>query len=115
MLCEYNPTVLFYCPVMLDLVVFSQPWLLSVFFAMLCCLFSSGITRLNVYAGLAGFYFVRDTYDTGLKERSLETPGISNMRWRLPFKTVFSRTMANFSGRPFLVTQATTISSLVGA
>jgi FtsP/CotA-like multicopper oxidase with cupredoxin domain len=25
-----------------------------------------GITRLNVYAGLAGFYFVRDQYDTGL-------------------------------------------------
>jgi FtsP/CotA-like multicopper oxidase with cupredoxin domain len=24
-----------------------------------------GITRLNVYAGLAGFYFVRDQYDTG--------------------------------------------------
>jgi spore coat protein A len=25
-----------------------------------------GITRLNVYAGLAGFYFVRDEFDTGL-------------------------------------------------
>ncbi len=25
-----------------------------------------GITRLNVYAGMAGFYFVRDTFDTGL-------------------------------------------------
>jgi spore coat protein A len=25
-----------------------------------------GITRLNVYAGLAGFYFVRDGFDTGL-------------------------------------------------
>ena len=24
-----------------------------------------GLTRLNVYAGLAGFYFVRDEYDTG--------------------------------------------------
>jgi len=24
-----------------------------------------GITRLNVYAGMAGFYFVRDNYDTG--------------------------------------------------
>jgi FtsP/CotA-like multicopper oxidase with cupredoxin domain len=24
-----------------------------------------GITRLNVYAGLAGFYFIRDEYDTG--------------------------------------------------
>jgi FtsP/CotA-like multicopper oxidase with cupredoxin domain len=26
-----------------------------------------GITRLNVYAGLAGFYFVRDSDDTGLR------------------------------------------------
>jgi FtsP/CotA-like multicopper oxidase with cupredoxin domain len=25
-----------------------------------------GITRLNVYAGLAGFYFVRDLFDTGI-------------------------------------------------
>ena len=25
-----------------------------------------GLTRLNVYAGLAGFYFVRDEFDTGL-------------------------------------------------
>jgi len=25
-----------------------------------------GITRLNVYAGLAGFYFVRDQFDTGI-------------------------------------------------
>ena len=25
-----------------------------------------GITRLNVYAGLAGFYFIRDFFDTGL-------------------------------------------------
>ncbi len=26
-----------------------------------------GITRLNVYAGLAGFYFVRDQFDTGVR------------------------------------------------
>lgn len=25
-----------------------------------------GITRLNVYAGLAGFYFIRDAFDTGI-------------------------------------------------
>jgi FtsP/CotA-like multicopper oxidase with cupredoxin domain len=30
-----------------------------------------GITRLNVYAGLAGFYFVRDNYDTGLPNDNL--------------------------------------------
>ena len=24
-----------------------------------------GITRLNVYAGMAGFFFIRDSYDTG--------------------------------------------------
>jgi len=33
-----------------------------------------GITRLNVYAGLAGFYFVRDAYDTGLPDNPLGLP-----------------------------------------
>ncbi|MGI9382489.1 MAG: multicopper oxidase domain-containing protein [Methyloligellaceae bacterium] len=33
-----------------------------------------GITRLNVYAGLAGFYFVRDEYDTGLPDNPLGLP-----------------------------------------
>jgi spore coat protein A len=33
-----------------------------------------GITRLNVYAGLAGFYFVRDTLDTGLPGNPLGLP-----------------------------------------
>ncbi|MDH3595631.1 MAG: multicopper oxidase domain-containing protein [Rhodospirillales bacterium] len=33
-----------------------------------------GITRLNVYAGLAGFYFVRDEYDTGLSGNPLGLP-----------------------------------------
>ncbi|MEJ2353388.1 MAG: multicopper oxidase domain-containing protein [Anaerolineales bacterium] len=33
-----------------------------------------GITRLNVYAGLAGFYFVRDELDTGLPDNPLELP-----------------------------------------
>jgi FtsP/CotA-like multicopper oxidase with cupredoxin domain len=33
-----------------------------------------GITRLNVYAGLAGFYFVRDVFDTGLPDNSLGLP-----------------------------------------
>ncbi|HEX6256091.1 MAG TPA: multicopper oxidase domain-containing protein [Euzebyales bacterium] len=33
-----------------------------------------GITRLNVYAGLAGFYFVRDELDTGLPGNSLGLP-----------------------------------------
>jgi FtsP/CotA-like multicopper oxidase with cupredoxin domain len=30
-----------------------------------------GITRLNVYAGLAGFYFVRDKFDTGMGDNNL--------------------------------------------
>ena len=34
----------------------------------------SGITRLNVYAGLAGFYFVRDEFDTGLADNPLGLP-----------------------------------------
>jgi FtsP/CotA-like multicopper oxidase with cupredoxin domain len=33
-----------------------------------------GITRLNVYAGLAGFYIVRDNYDTGLIGNDLDLP-----------------------------------------
>jgi FtsP/CotA-like multicopper oxidase with cupredoxin domain len=33
-----------------------------------------GITRLNVYAGLAGFYFVRDAVDTGLPDNPLGLP-----------------------------------------
>jgi spore coat protein A, manganese oxidase len=33
-----------------------------------------GITRLNVYAGLAGFYFVRDGYDTGAADNPLALP-----------------------------------------
>jgi FtsP/CotA-like multicopper oxidase with cupredoxin domain len=33
-----------------------------------------GITRLNVYAGLAGFYFVRDGEDTGLPDNPLGLP-----------------------------------------
>ncbi|MGD9094039.1 MAG: multicopper oxidase domain-containing protein, partial [Anaerolineales bacterium] len=33
-----------------------------------------GITRLNVYAGLAGFYFVRDKFDTGLPDNPLTLP-----------------------------------------
>jgi FtsP/CotA-like multicopper oxidase with cupredoxin domain len=33
-----------------------------------------GLTRLNVYAGLAGFYFVRDGDDTGLPGNSLGLP-----------------------------------------
>ena len=33
-----------------------------------------GITRLNVYAGLAGFYFVRDEFDTGTAENPLGLP-----------------------------------------
>ena len=33
-----------------------------------------GITRLNVYAGMAGFYFVRDGFDTGLPGNPLGLP-----------------------------------------
>jgi len=33
-----------------------------------------GITRLNVYAGLAGLYFVRDAMDTGLPDNPLGLP-----------------------------------------
>jgi FtsP/CotA-like multicopper oxidase with cupredoxin domain len=33
-----------------------------------------GITRLNVYAGLAGFYLLRDQYDTGEPDNSIGLP-----------------------------------------
>lgn len=33
-----------------------------------------GITRLNVYAGLAGFYLLRDQYDTGESDNSIGLP-----------------------------------------
>jgi spore coat protein A len=33
-----------------------------------------GITRLNVYAGLAGFYMIRDKFDTGLQNNPLHLP-----------------------------------------
>ena len=33
-----------------------------------------GITRLNVYAGLAGFYILRDAFDTGLADNPLDLP-----------------------------------------
>lgn len=35
---------------------------------------SLGITRLNVYAGLAGFYFLRDGMDTGMPDNPLGLP-----------------------------------------
>ena len=33
-----------------------------------------GITRLNVYAGMAGFYIIRDSGDTGLSNNPLDLP-----------------------------------------
>jgi FtsP/CotA-like multicopper oxidase with cupredoxin domain len=33
-----------------------------------------GITRLNVYAGMAGFYIIRDNFDTGLPGNPLNLP-----------------------------------------
>ena len=33
-----------------------------------------GITRLNVYAGLAAFYLIRDSYDTGVAGTGLDLP-----------------------------------------
>ncbi len=33
-----------------------------------------GLTRLNVYAGLAGFYFIRDEFDTGTQDNPIGLP-----------------------------------------
>jgi FtsP/CotA-like multicopper oxidase with cupredoxin domain len=35
---------------------------------------SLGVTRLNVYSGLAAFYFIRDQFDTGLANNPLRLP-----------------------------------------
>jgi FtsP/CotA-like multicopper oxidase with cupredoxin domain len=35
---------------------------------------SLGITRINVYSGLAAFYFIRDQFDTGLANNPLRLP-----------------------------------------
>ncbi len=34
-----------------------------------------GITRLNVYSGLAAFYLIRDQFDTGQSNNSARPPG----------------------------------------
>ncbi len=41
-----------------------------------------GITRLNVYAGLAGFYFVRDEFDTGMPDNP---PGLPAFPYELAY------------------------------
>jgi spore coat protein A len=41
-----------------------------------------GITRLNVYAGLAGFYFVRDEWDTGEPDNA---PGLPAFPYELAY------------------------------
>ena len=37
-----------------------------------------GITRLNVYAGLAGFYFLRDEFDTGDENNAYDLPYVAD-------------------------------------
>ena len=61
-----------------------------------------GMTRLNVYAGLAGFWLIRDQCESSLKlpgpAPSSATPrasGTTRSRWR--FRTVPSRPMASGS------------------
>lgn len=41
-----------------------------------------GITRLNAYAGLAGFYIVRDEWDTGAADNPLDLPA---GKYEIPF------------------------------
>ncbi|MGD2164330.1 MAG: multicopper oxidase domain-containing protein [Anaerolineae bacterium] len=44
-----------------------------------------GITRLNVYAGLAGFYFVRDEFDTGGLFESDDDLGLPKFPYELAY------------------------------
>lgn len=52
-----------------------------------------GITRLNVYAGLAGFYLLRDQYDTGESDNSI---GLPSGRYEIPL--VLQDRMFNWDG-----------------
>jgi spore coat protein A len=55
-----------------------------------------GITRLNVYAGMAGFYFVRDDEDTGQPDNPLELPA-----WPYELAYAIQDRMFQKSGRLF--------------
>lgn len=54
-----------------------------------------GITRLNVYAGLAGFYLLRDQYDTGEPDNSI---GLPSGPYEIPL--ALQDRMFNWDGTP---------------
>ncbi|HSK73228.1 MAG TPA: multicopper oxidase domain-containing protein [Pyrinomonadaceae bacterium] len=54
-----------------------------------------GITRLNVYAGLAGFYLMRDDFDTGLSDNPL---GLPSGQYEIPL--VIQDRMFDADGKP---------------
>ena len=64
-----------------------------------------GITRLNVYAGLAGFYFMRDAFDTGQPNNPLGLPAFPYELAYVVQDRMFSDTGAlffpAFPGDPF--------------
>jgi spore coat protein A, manganese oxidase len=64
-----------------------------------------GITRLNVYAGLAGFYFIRDAMDTGTPFNKLGLPsGDFEKAYAIQdkmFKTNGELFFPAYSGEPF--------------
>ncbi len=43
-----------------------------------------GMTRLNIYAGLAGFYLIRDSYDTGVAGTRCARPGDQRPNHAIP-------------------------------
>lgn len=64
-----------------------------------------GLTRLNVYAGMAGFYFVRDEIDTGAADNPLSLPAYP---YEIPlviqdkmFKETGELFYPSFNGDPF--------------
>jgi FtsP/CotA-like multicopper oxidase with cupredoxin domain len=88
-----------------------------------------GITRLNVYAGMAGFYFVRDNLDTGQPDNPLGLPAIwipvsqttrsdcrhFRMKWRLPYRTACLKRVVSYSIRRSPTIRSGRISSPVKA
>jgi spore coat protein A len=65
-----------------------------------------GITRLNVYSGLAGFYIIRDNFDTGRQDNRQATT-----KRHMPSRIACSRQMESSSIPHTRVSQTTMISS----
>jgi spore coat protein A, manganese oxidase len=87
-----------------------------------CCLWyhdhALGITRLNVYAGMAGFYLIRDEKDTGKQDNPFQLPAFP---YELPllvqdrmFKETGELFYPSFKGDPYYKDFITDEGAVVG-